>query len=56
MWHVWREGMPEWKRAFEVPEVKEVIMEGRGEVVLDQVVQGYLAKNNMRKSTEAGGV
>jgi phage baseplate assembly protein gpV len=44
MWHVWREGMAEWKRAFEVPEVKQVIMESRGEV-LDEVVQEYLAKN-----------
>ena len=36
--------MAEWKRAFEVPEVKQVIMESRGEV-LDEVVQEYLAKN-----------
>ena len=50
--------MSEWKRAFEVPEVKQVIMESRGEV-LDEVVQEYLAKNMAKaakgKSSDADG-
>ena len=51
MWHVWREGMDAWRRAFEVDLVKQVIMEGRGEV-LDEVVQEYvknLANNKQDK-------
>ena len=51
MWHVWREGMSEWKRAYEVPEVKLVIMEGRGEV-LDEVVQEYV--KNLSNNKEGG--
>ena len=54
MWHVWKDGMKEWKRAYEVDEIKKVIMESRGEV-LDEVVQEYVKNLANNKSEGEGG-
>ena len=54
MWHVWKEGMNEWKRAYEVDAVKKIIMESRGEV-LDEVVQEYVKNLANKKSDGEGG-
>jgi len=51
MWHVWREGMQAWRRAYEVQEIKQVIMEGRGEV-LDEVVQEYVKNLTNKKPAD----
>lgn len=39
MYHVWREGMGEWRRVYEVPELKHLILESQKEVLLDEAVQ-----------------
>jgi hypothetical protein len=37
MFHAWKEGMPVWKRVYEIEELKHLIMESKSEL-LDQVV------------------
>ena len=46
MFHAWREGMKEWKRVYEIEELKKVIMEGKTELSLDDYVKKLAKKED----------
>ena len=61
MYHAWKEGMKEWKRVFEVNELKHLIMGKRVAVtkcleskneILEEVVQEYVKKLKTSKTKQ----
>ena len=49
MFHAWREGMKEWKRVYEIEELKKVIMEGKTELSLDDYVKKLAKKEDQEE-------
>lgn len=37
-YHAWREGLDQWRRFYEIPELKHLIMESHGEVLTNEAV------------------